>query len=95
MNPTLATIVAQAQALTAAIVAYAATLTTTGPVPANIAAALTAVTAAGTQLNTDLALAANAFVLGQPSPTAIVTDVAALLAAVTALSAAVATPSNP
>lgn len=96
MTPTLAAIVSAAQALAAQIVAYAATITpTNGPVPVNVAAALAAVTSASTQLTTDLTSAAGAFTLGSGSPVVIVTDVANLLAAVTTLSSAVASPSNP
>jgi hypothetical protein len=96
MTPTLSQIVAAAQALTSQILAYAASIgTTTGPVPSNVQSALTAVTAASTQLNTDLASTAGAFTLGQPSPTVILTDVANLLTAVQALSTAVTSPSNP
>lgn len=96
MTPTLAQIVAAAQALTAQIVAYAATITPpNGVVPANVQAALSLVTSASTQLTVDLATPTGAFVLGSPSPAVIVTDVANLLAAVQSLSSAVASPSNP
>lgn len=94
MPPTLQSIVAAAQALAAQIVAYAATVvTSTGFVPANVASALAAVTAAANQLNTDLAT--NTFTAGSPSPSTLVTDVANLLAAVNTLSTAISAPSNP
>lgn len=96
MTPTLASIVAQAQALATAIVQYASSIApTNGTVPSNVASALSAVSTASAQLQTDLAATANAFTLGQPSPAAIVADVAALLNAVQTLSTAVTSPSNP
>ena|ERR1700677_4429355 len=94
MTPTLAQILASAQALVSQVSAYiAATSPTTGPVPVNVAAALSAVSAASAQLQSDLT--ASPFTLGSPSPAVIVTDVANLLAAVQSLSGAVASPSNP
>jgi hydrogenase maturation factor len=93
MPPTIQSIVAAAQALAAQIVAYAATVVTTGFVPANVASALAAVTAASNTLTADLAT--NTFTAGSPSPATLVTDVANLLAAVNTLSTAIGAPSNP
>ena len=89
MNPQVASILANAQALANQIAAYAASLTPPGgTVPQNVAAALSAVTTAFNTLTADAA--ANPFVLAT-----VVTDVANLLSAVNTLTSAAVSPSNP
>ena len=85
---TIQTILADLQADVGALATYVSSLTPGNTVPVNVAAALAAVQAAQTQLNTDAA--ANPFVLAT-----VVADVSVLTTAVAALAAAVASPSTP
>lgn len=87
MPPQLVTLVAQLQTL-AANIASIVNQTTTGTVPNNVSAAYAALTTALTQLNTDIS--ASTFVLAT-----VQNDTVTVQSALTALAAALASPSNP
>lgn len=91
--PTIQSILTSLQTDVTNLAAYVASLAPAGPVPVNIAAALTAFNASVVQFQTDLS--ANPITVGVAPAAVLSTDLSNATSALAALVSAIASPSNP